>query len=125
MGKPVNKSWLVTFKNAWEGCVYALKTQRNFKIHFFLSFLVLILAFWLEISFERRIILVLAIFLGLAVEMGNTAFEKTVDLVTEEWNPKAKIAKDVSAGMMLTISLGLAIVGLLILWPPLWLKLFD
>ncbi len=32
-------------------------------------------------------------------EMINTAVEKTVDMVTQEYNPLAKIAKDVAAGI--------------------------
>jgi len=56
--------------------------------------------------------------------MGNTAFEATVDLITRDYHPQAKIAKDVSAGMMLVASFGLALLGALILGPSLWQKLF-
>ena len=59
------------------------------------------------------------------MELGNTAIEKTVDLVTEKWNHKAKIAKDLSAGMMLLASLGSLLVGALILLPPLIEKIID
>ncbi len=118
-----NRNWLTTFKNAVAGCRYAFVTQKNFRVHFSLSFLVIALAFWLEIPIDNFLLLILAIFLGLAVEMGNTAFEKTVDLVTEEYNHKAKIAKDVSAGMMLLVSFGLALVGIFVLLPPLWHKI--
>lgn len=123
VAKKANSSWLKVFQHALAGCDYAFRTQRNFKVHFFLSFLVLILSLWLEISFERFVFLLLAIFFGLTVEMGNTVFEKTVDLITEKYSPKAKIAKDVSAGMMLIASLGLALIGFLILFPPLIIKL--
>ena len=81
------------------------------------------LAIWLEISKTEFLFLTLAIIFGLTVEMVNTAFEKTIDLVTEKYHPKAKIAKDVSAGMMLMASIGLAFLGILILMPPLWQKL--
>jgi len=119
------KSWLITFKNAFEGIFYAFRTQRNFKVHLVLSFLVIVLAIWLQVSLEKLLFLILAIFFGLTIEMTNTAFEKTVDLITEKYHPQAKTAKDVSAGMMLIASLGLAILGLLILLPPLWQKLFS
>jgi len=113
------KSFRQAFKHAWEGCRYAFSTQRNFLIHFSLSLLVIFLAFWLRISFERFLFLLLAIIFGLTTEMANTAFEALVDLVTEEWRLKAKIAKDVAAGMMLLAAFGLAVVGTLILLPPL------
>lgn len=118
-----NRGWRVVFENAFSGCRYAFRTQKNFKVHLILSFAVLILAIWLEVTLIKFLFLILVITFGLTVEMANTAFEKTVDLVTEEYHPKAKIAKDISAGMMLITSIGLAILGILILMPPLWQKL--
>lgn len=119
------KDWLTTFKNAFNGCFYAFRTQKNFKVHLVLSLLVLILAVWLEVSLTKFLFLILAITFGLTIEMANTAFEKTVDLITEKYHPKAKIAKDVSAGMMLVVSIGLAVLGALILLPLLWQKLLG
>lgn len=118
-----NRSWGDIFLNALAGWRYAVSSQRNFTIHFVLSFLVIVLGVWSGIGLIRFIFLIFAIVIGLAVEMANTAFEKTIDLITEEWDPKAKIAKDVSAGMVLVTSLGLAVIGLMILAPPLWQKI--
>jgi len=121
----INHNWYQTFKNASKGCFWAFESQKNFKIHFLLAFLAIILGLYLEISFERLLILILAIVWGLTIEMANTAFEKTVDLITEENTFKAKIVKDVSAGMMLVLSLGLALLGILILFPPLWQRFLN
>lgn len=118
-----NQTWWQSFKNAWSGIVFAFKTQRNFKIHLLISFLVLVLSFWLEITGEKLLILLLAIFLGLTVEMANTAFEKTLDAIDDNYNPKVKIAKDTAAGMMLLISFGLAIIGIIIILPLLMNKI--
>lgn len=117
-----DNGWFKAFENAVEGVVYAFTTQKNFRVHFVLSALAIILAFWLEIPQPRFLVLVLAIVIGLTIEMANTAFEKTIDLITEEWNEKARLVKDLSAGMMLVVSCGLAFIGLLILLPPLWQK---
>ena len=119
------KNWKMVLGNALNGLLFAFKTQRNFIIHFIISFLVITLAIWLDITFGRFIILLLLIVFCLVVEMANTVVEKTVDLITDKWNPKAKIAKDLAAGMMLLASLGAIAVGLLILFPPLWQKLFG
>jgi diacylglycerol kinase len=119
--KKTNKhqSWRDTFGHAIDGCRWAFGTQKNFKVHFSLSALALILAVWLAIPFSHFLLIVLAIAWGLTIEMANTAIEKVVDLLTEKYHLKAKIAKDVAAGMMLVLSVGLAILGLLILLPPL------
>jgi len=116
-------SWQATFKNAFEGMRYAFRTQRNFKIHLIFALLVIGLGIWLDVPGGKFLFLILAIFLGLVVEMGNTAFEATVDLITKKYHPQAKIAKDVAAGMMLIASFGLALLGALILGPSLWQKL--
>jgi len=113
-----NQNWWQSFKNAINGLIFAFKTQRNFKVHLVISILVLIFSLWLSISLEKFLFLLLAIFLGLTVEMANTAFEKTLDAVNGNYDPKIKIAKDVAAGMMFLMAVGLALVGLLILLPP-------
>jgi len=121
----INKSsdWVQAFKNAINGCFWAFKTQRNFKVHLVISFLVLIFSLWLSINLEEFLFLLLAIFLGLTIEMANTAFEKTLDAVNGRYDPKIKIAKDVAAGMMLLMAGGLALIGLLILLPPFLVKI--
>jgi diacylglycerol kinase len=118
-------SWPLTFKHACDGCVYAFKTQRNFKVHLMFSVIAVVLAFWLGVSFFRFAVLVFAIVFGFTMEMVNTAFEKTVDLVTERYNPKAKVAKDIAAGAVLVASVGLFILGALALLPPLWQRIFS
>lgn len=120
-----SKGVIDAFINAINGCLYAISTQINFIVHFSLSSLAIILGFWLKIPFEKFLLLLFAIFFGLTIEMANTAFESVVNLITEERRPKAKIAKDVAAGMMLLASIGLALIGFLILGPPLWQKLFG
>mgnify|MGYP006345401227 FL=1 len=46
--------------------------------------------------------------------MFNTAIEKTVDLVTTEYSPLAKIAKDVAAGAVLVSALNSIMVAYLV-----------
>lgn len=122
--KAKNGSWIQTFKNAIAGCWYAFTTQKNFIAHLLLSLLVLLLALWLQVSYERFLFLVLAVFLGFTVEMLNTTVEKLVDLITEKYHPMAKIVKDLSAGVMLVVSVGVAVIGFLVLFPPLWQRFF-
>lgn len=119
-----NQGWLKTFQHAGDGCLWAFRTQKNFKIHFVISLLALALGWWLSIGMAKFLILVLAVVFGLTIEMANTAFEKTVDLITEEYHLKAKIVKDVAAGMMLLLAIGLVVLGILIFAPALWEKLF-
>jgi diacylglycerol kinase len=60
----------------------------------------------LEISPVEMAIVFFTIMLGLSAEMINTALESMTDLITREWKQEAKVAKDVSAGMMLLVAIG-------------------
>jgi diacylglycerol kinase len=65
-------------------------------------------------------ILVFAIIFGLGIEMVNTSIEAMTDLITTEWRKQAKVAKDVSAGMMLLAAFGTVLIASLIFLPKLW-----
>jgi diacylglycerol kinase (ATP) len=110
----------VSFKNALSGIWWALRTQPNFRVHLTLSFFALFLGFILQIPFVEMTILVFAIVLGLTSEMINTSIESMTDLITADYEKDAKIAKDVSAGMMLTAAVGAVAVAILIFLPRLW-----
>jgi diacylglycerol kinase (ATP) len=76
---------------------------------------VLVLSLLLGVSKLELSVLVLVIVAVFVVEMFNTALEFAVDLVTREYHPLAKLAKDVSAGAVLVASVGAVTVGYLIL----------
>lgn len=99
---------------------WAFATQPNFQVHLILSIIAVILGFILQISRAEFAIIALTIVFGLGIEMANTSIEELTDLVTKEWREEAKIAKDVAAGMMLTVALGALIVACLIFLPKIW-----
>lgn len=107
----------ISFKNAISGVLWAFSTQPNFKIHFTLSAVALILAVLFKITYVEMTILVLTIVFGLGVEMVNTAIESMTDLITTQYRMEAKIAKDVAAGMMLITAIGAVLVACLIFLP--------
>lgn len=104
-----------SFELAYRGIVYALRTQRNMRIHVLVAVLVLVASLLVGVSALELTVLLLTIMLVFVTEMLNTALEFTVDLVTEEYHPLAKLAKDVSAGAVLVSSVGAVLVGYLIL----------
>ena len=101
----------------------ALRAQRNTWIHAAISVVVFGLAFWLGIPRLEWAILILTTMAVWMAEFANTALEAVVDLVSPDYHPLAKAAKDVAAAAVLAGALGAAIIGLLILGPPLWLRL--
>jgi diacylglycerol kinase len=115
----------LSFRYAFEGWWFVLRTQHNTWIHAAVSVVVFILAFWLGISRLEWAVLILATSLVWMAEFANTALEAVVDLVSPGYHPLAKAAKDVAAAAVLVGALGAAIVGLLVLGPPLWARLFG
>ena len=102
------------------GIAYALRTQRNARIQLALGAVALGMAAVLRIPLEHWAVLVLTIGLVMAAEMANTFVEALVDLVSPEYHDRAKVAKDVAAGSVLVVSITAAIVGVILLGPPLW-----
>jgi diacylglycerol kinase (ATP) len=104
-----------SFHHAYDGIVSAVRTQRNMRFHLFAAVGVLVAGLLLGVSGLELAVLVLTIVVVFVVEMLNTAMEFVVDLVTDEYHPLAKLAKDVSAGAVLVSSVGAVLVGYLVL----------
>ncbi len=104
-----------SFGHAYRGLVYAVRTQRNMRFHVVASATVLVLSLLVGVTKLELAVLVLVMVAVFIAEMFNTAMEFAVDLVTREYHPLAKLAKDVSAGAVLVTSVGALAVGYLIL----------
>jgi diacylglycerol kinase len=110
----------ISFQHAFDGIVWAFRTQPNFRVHLVLSVIAIMMGLYFRITTVEMTIIIFTILLGLAGEMINTALESVTDLVTSEWRQQAKIAKDVSAGMMLLIATGAVVVAVFIFSPYLF-----
>src|SRR3712207_4951210 len=117
-----------SFEHAYRGLIYAVRTQRNMRFHVVVATVVLLGALLVGVSKLELAVLILVILFVFVTEMFNTAMEFAVDLVTKEYHPLAKLAKDVSAGAVLVSSVGAVLVGYLILadnLEPLSLETLD
>ncbi len=85
------------------------------RIHFGAAIVVLLASLFLKVTPLEFALLALSILLVLCTELLNTAIEAVVDLVSPDFHPLAKIAKDTAAGAVLVASCGAAIMGCLIL----------
>jgi diacylglycerol kinase (ATP) len=108
------------FRHAFRGWWYVIHTQRNAWIHAIVTTLVVIMAFWLQITMRDWAVLILTIAMVWTAEFINTALEAVVDLASPHHHPLAKVGKDVGAAAVLIAALTSILVGILILGPPLW-----
>jgi len=109
-----------SFRYAFAGWWYVIRTQRNAWIHTVLSLAVLVLSAWLHLSLVEWAVIILTIAMVWTAEFLNTALEAVVDLASPESHELAKIGKDVGAAAVLISAVASVLVGLLILGPPLW-----
>lgn len=108
------KKLLDSFNYAINGIIYALRTQRNMRIHFGIALIVLLSTFFYDISKLEFIALAICITMVIAAELINTAIESVIDLGTNHYHPLAKIAKDTAAGAVFLTALNAVLVGYIV-----------
>lgn len=109
----------ISFRHAFAGFSYALRTQPNTWIHAAATIAVLLLALLLRLPALHLAVLILTIGTVWTAELVNTAVEALVDLASPDHHPLAKISKDTAAAAVLASAVASVLVGLLILGPPL------
>ena len=118
-------SRVAAFGHAFRGWGYVLKTQHNAWIHSSVAGIVILLGLWLRLPARDWAVLVLTIAMVFMAEFINTSIEAVVDLASPVHHPLAKVGKDVGAGAVLVAALAAVLIGLLILGPPLWVKILS
>jgi diacylglycerol kinase (ATP) len=118
-------SRIAAFGHAFRGWWYVLRTQHNAWIHSVFASAVILVGLWLGLRPFDWAVLVLTIAMVFTAEFINTAIEAVVDLAMPVHHPLAKVGKDVGAGAVLIAALAGVVIGLLIIGPPLWLRLVS
>ncbi len=117
------RSRLTSFKNAIVGWWHVIRTQKNAWIHAIATVMVILFSLWLRIEMRDWGVLILTIAMVWTAEFLNTALEIVVDLASPNLHPLAKVGKDVGAAAVMIAALSAVIIGLLLLGPPLVIKL--
>jgi diacylglycerol kinase len=112
-----NKKLTKSFKHAFDGIVASFKGERNMKIHFTIMVLVIISGLLFKISILEWIACIICFMCVIGSEVVNTSIETLVDLVSPEYNDKAKFIKDAAAGAVLIFAICSFVIGLLIFCP--------
>ena len=114
-----------TFKNARKGMRLVLKSERNIRVHFVMAAFVLMMGFLLDFSITKLCILLIAIGRVVSAEMLNSALEYSLDAVFHNrYSKLVGMAKDISAGAVMFVTIIAVVIGLLIFVPPLFSLLF-
>lgn len=114
-----------SFQYAFDGWWFVLRTQHNAWIHAVITLMVVAVGLWLRLPRRDWAVLILTFMAVWIAEFMNTAIEAVVDMTMPNVHPLAKVAKDVAAAAVLVGALGAVLIGLLLLGPPLWQRLFG
>lgn len=102
---------------ALEGIGYVIRHERNARIHLILAIFALALGFFLKVTDAQLAAIFFAVIIVFLAEIINTAFEKTLDILSPNHHPEVKIIKDIMAGAVLVAASGALIIGLIIYTP--------
>jgi diacylglycerol kinase (ATP) len=108
---------LRSFRFAFEGLAFMLRTQHNAWLHLIATILVIAAGLFLQVSASDWRWLIAAITLVWLAEAMNTAFEHLCDVVQPEFHISVKRAKDIAAAAVLICAVGAAVIGALTLAP--------
>ena len=114
------RAFLRSFRFAFAGIGYVLRSQRNARVHLVAAGLVIVAGLAFRVSSPEWAVLALTIGLVLSAEMINTVAELAVDLLTQRYHPMAKVAKDVGAGAVLVAALAAVGVGIAVFGLRVW-----
>lgn len=106
-----------SFSHAIAGILTAAKMERNMRFHLVCSCLVLFLSYYFSLTRTEWVFILFLIGGMLSLELINTAVERVVDLVTLEYHPLAKQAKDLAAGAVFIYAILSITAGIIIFWP--------
>ena len=109
-----------SFSYAFEGVVALFRYENNARFHLIAAFGVVLLG--IVLGLERFEWALVAIVIGAvwAAEAFNTAIEKLCDLVSPDYHPQIKAAKDLAAAGVMITSVVAVVVGAIVFGDKLW-----
>lgn len=106
-----------SFCHAIDGYCYAAICEHNMAIIITATIVTVLAGLYYEITIPEWLFVIAIIAAVTASEMINTAIEATIDLVTSEIHPLAKIAKDTASTATLVLSVA-AFIGAILIFVP-------
>ena len=103
-----------SFGYALRGTGYAVRTQRNLRIHLVALITVIVFNTIAELSAAHWCVEILCCMLVISLELVNTALECACNQISTEQRPLIGHAKDAAAGAVLVAASGSVVIALLI-----------
>ncbi len=102
--------------NAFRGIKEAF-IEQSFRILFVIALFVVFCLFYFPFESLERAVLVLVVVLVLSLELINSQIERILDILKPDYSNEVRKMKDISAGAVLTASIGAVILAVIIILP--------
>ena len=102
-----------------DGLKYAYKYEQSMAIHLFVAATITGLGIFVNLNLMEWLLVLVLMGFVMATELINTSLEAVVDLISPEFHPLAKIAKDTASAAVGVFSIVAFICGLIIFLPKL------
>ena len=112
-----HKNIFLSLRIAWKGIWTALLHEPAFKYMLAIALLVILAMLYFPTSRTEKAVLLVMIFSVLGLELINSIMERFLDFLQPGYDPRVKTIKDLLAAFVLLVSLGAAVIGILIFWP--------
>lgn len=112
--KSDHPSFRKSFLFAFQGFRTAVRTERNIKVMLVVGALAIVAGLVIGLDLVSWAVIVLCCGVVIGAELLNTAVETVVDLVSPEFHPLAGRAKDIAAAAVWSLSVVVAVVGVLV-----------
>ena len=115
MSKFTSGGYKKSLSYALQGLSVAYKSQRNYRFHLFVGFLAILGGIILNFKCIEYCVLILAISFVITAELFNSVIEFALDaLYKNKYSKMVKMAKDLSAGVVLIAAMTSVLIGLML-----------
>ncbi len=118
------KRFINSFRHSFDGIIYAYTREQSMFLHIIATILVFIAGIYFDVTMIEWLFILLFIGLIMGTELLNTSIEATIDLISPNIHPLAKVAKDTAAAAVCVLSIIAFLGGLVIFLPKIIEKFF-
>lgn len=115
MSKFTTGGYRKSLSHALQGLSVAYKSQRNYRFHLLAGFIAILGGIFLNFKCIEYCVLILAISFVITAELFNSVIEFSLDaLYKNKYSKLVKMAKDLSAGVVLIAALTSLLIGFML-----------
>src|SRR5678815_4828338 len=96
--------------HAWNALVHTVVHQPNMKVHVVSAILVGLVGSGIPLGLAEKVTLIFCVLLVFFAEILNSALEQLVDLIIQQYDDKARLAKDAAAAAVLCLAIGTVVI---------------